>query len=142
MAPAETVGQTVEQEGGVVGARALPAQLLEYSENELYEVHTDCNNAANDRAGTSLIFLTDVEGGGETGFPALGISIKPKKGMGLLFGSKDKNGKCLGGKPTKNPCKCGGHDTVEGSKEAIKRKGDRMSMGKKVDTTKFSAEDE
>ena len=35
-----------------------------------------------------------MEGGGETGFPALGISIKPKKGMGLFFGSKDKNGKC------------------------------------------------
>ena len=74
---------------------AFHIQLLEYSQDELYEAHTDCSNGqTNDRAGTSLIYLTDPEGGGETSFPELGISIKPKKGMGLFFGSLDRYGKC------------------------------------------------
>jgi hypothetical protein len=73
---------------------AFHIQLLEYSQDELYEAHTDCSNGqTNDRAGTSLIYLTDPEGGGETSFPELGISIKPKKGMGLFFGSLDTRGR-------------------------------------------------
>ena len=34
------------------------------------------------------------------------------------------------GKKTKDPCKCGGHGTLA---EVIKRKGDRISLGKKSD---------
>lgn len=36
---------------------------------------------------TFFLYLSDVEEGGETGFPNLGISVKPKKGMGLLWPS-------------------------------------------------------
>jgi hypothetical protein len=41
-----------------------------------------------------LIYLNDVEEGGETSFPELGFSVKPKKGMGVFFGSLDKSGNC------------------------------------------------
>jgi tetratricopeptide (TPR) repeat protein len=91
---ADLVGRRVEEQAGLDEDHAFHTQLLEYSQSELYEAHTDCSGSANDRAGTSLIYLTDVEGGGETGFPELGISVKPKKGMGLFFGSLDKYGKC------------------------------------------------
>ena len=69
-------------------------QILEYSQGELYQKHEDCNNAANDRAGTSLMFLTDVEDGGETGFPRLGIKVKARKGTAVFFGSLDSEGRC------------------------------------------------
>jgi hypothetical protein len=95
---ADLVGRRVEEQAGLDEDHAFHTQLLEYSENELYEAHTDCTPSDrsdhNDRAGTSLIYLSDVEGGGETAFPELGFAVKPKKGMGLFFGSLDKYGKC------------------------------------------------
>ena len=91
---ADLVGRRVEDKTGLDEDHAFHTQLLEYSQDELYEAHTDCSNGqTNDRAGTSLIYLTDPEGGGETSFPELGISIKPKKGMGLFFGSLDTRGR-------------------------------------------------
>ena len=36
---------------------------------------------------TFFLYLSDVEEGGETHFPLLGISVKPKKGKALLWPS-------------------------------------------------------
>ena len=36
---------------------------------------------------TFFLYLSDVEEGGETAFPVLGISVKPKKGKALLWPS-------------------------------------------------------
>ncbi len=36
---------------------------------------------------TFFLYLSDVEEGGETSFPQLGISIKPKKGRAVLWPS-------------------------------------------------------
>ena len=36
---------------------------------------------------TFFLYLSDVEEGGETAFPMLGISVKPKKGKALLWPS-------------------------------------------------------
>ena len=61
-----------------------------------YRPHTDCGgNKHNDRAGTLLVYLGDVEEGGETSFPVLGISVKPKRGRAVMFGSLDSEGRCL-----------------------------------------------
>jgi hypothetical protein len=93
---ADLVGRRLEDKAGLDEDHAFHTQLLEYSENELYDAHTDCNinGQENDRAGTSLIYLAEPEGGGETSFPELGISVKAKKGMGLFFGSLNSRGKC------------------------------------------------
>ena len=69
-------------------------QILEYKQNEDYRVHTDCNNAANDRAATLLVYLKDTEEGGETTFPRQKVAVKPRKGTAVFFGSLDPKGQC------------------------------------------------
>jgi hypothetical protein len=43
--------------------------------------------AAGPRVLTFFLYLSDVEEGGETAFPLLGIAVKPKKGKALLWPS-------------------------------------------------------
>jgi len=45
-----------------------------------------------DRTWTSMIYLNDVEEGGETNFPALNIKIKPKRGTLLTWNNLNKDG--------------------------------------------------
>jgi 2OG-Fe(II) oxygenase superfamily len=45
------------------------------------------NLACGPRILTFFLYLSDVEEGGETNFPVLGISVKPKKGKALLWPS-------------------------------------------------------
>ena len=39
----------------------------------------------NNRISTLIMYLNDVEEGGETIFPSLNLSIKPQKGMAVYF---------------------------------------------------------
>ena len=53
---------------------------------EQFGVHVDISNAA--RARRCLVafwYLNDVREGGETEFPSLGVAVKPKKGLMLMF---------------------------------------------------------
>lgn len=68
-------------------------QLVHYGIGDKYEPHydackTDCNRM-NGKAGhrylTVLIYLNDVEEGGETRFPMINTSIKPEKGKIVVF---------------------------------------------------------
>ena len=65
-----------------------------------YKNHTDCVVAEDgrgdkrDRYATVLVYLRDVEEGGETSFPQLGISVKPKKGRALIWNSMTADGNC------------------------------------------------
>lgn len=38
--------------------------------------------------------MRDVEEGGETKFPQLGISVKPRKGLALIWNSMNSRGEC------------------------------------------------
>jgi len=44
------------------------------------------------RSWTAMVFLNDVEEGGETEFPELGISIPPQQGALLLWNNADREG--------------------------------------------------
>lgn len=59
-------------------------QILKYTPGQEYKAHFDFFNSAskaakNNRISTLVIYLNDVEEGGETYFPKLNLSISPKK---------------------------------------------------------------
>jgi prolyl 4-hydroxylase len=67
-------------------------QVLKYQLNQYYETHHDANpgdyhDASGHRIYTMFLYFSDVEEGGETDFPNLGISVKPKRGKALLWPS-------------------------------------------------------
>ena len=72
-------------------------QLLRYVPGQFYGQHHDfidyqLDQPCGARIMTLFLYLNDVEEGGNTGFPELGISVKPKKGSALLWPSvKDED---------------------------------------------------
>ncbi|MDQ0271738.1 2OG-Fe(II) oxygenase [Cytobacillus purgationiresistens] len=65
-------------------------QILKYTPGQEYKAHYDffssTNRASlNNRISTIVIYLNDVEQGGETFFPKLNFSVSPRKGMALYF---------------------------------------------------------
>ncbi len=61
-----------------------------------YKNHTDCteDDEIRDRFATILVYLQDVKEGGETKFPKLGISVKPKRGRLLVWNNMRPDGSC------------------------------------------------
>lgn len=67
-------------------------QLLRYHPSQYYKEHSDYIPAHKDmpcgpRVYTLFVYLSDVEEGGHTSFPQLGLSVKPKKGRAVLWPS-------------------------------------------------------
>ncbi|MCM3711938.1 2OG-Fe(II) oxygenase [Sporosarcina luteola] len=61
-------------------------QILQYTPGQQYKAHHDFFKAAdNNRISTLVMYLNDVEQGGETYFPKLNFSVSPKKGMAVYF---------------------------------------------------------
>lgn len=61
-------------------------QILQYTPGQQYKAHYDFFKVAdNNRISTLVMYLNDVEQGGETFFPKLNLSVTPKKGMAVYF---------------------------------------------------------
>ncbi|AXI11195.1 2OG-Fe(II) oxygenase [Oceanobacillus zhaokaii] len=65
-------------------------QILKYTPGQEYKAHFDYFSAAsnasqNNRISTLVMYLNDVEQGGETFFPELNFSVSPRKGMAVYF---------------------------------------------------------
>ncbi|MBT2617101.1 MULTISPECIES: 2OG-Fe(II) oxygenase [unclassified Bacillus (in: firmicutes)] len=65
-------------------------QILKYNPGQEYKAHFDfftssSNAAKNNRISTIILYLNDVEHGGETFFPKLNFSVFPRKGMAVYF---------------------------------------------------------
>lgn len=65
-------------------------QILKYTPGQEYKAHHDyflptSKAASNNRISTMVVYLNEVEEGGETYFPALDISITPQKGSAVYF---------------------------------------------------------
>lgn len=70
-------------------------QVQKYEPGQEYVNHCDFFNypehptiTGNDRIATMIIYLNDDFTGGETVFPLLNVTVKPKRGMGLFFDYK------------------------------------------------------
>jgi prolyl 4-hydroxylase len=66
--------------------------VLRYEVGQKYIVHhdygmDDIKKPCGPRILTFFLYLSDVEEGGETSFPTLGIDVKPKKGKAVLWPS-------------------------------------------------------
>uniref|UniRef100_A0A673MQD1 Zgc:152670 n=2 Tax=Sinocyclocheilus rhinocerous TaxID=307959 RepID=A0A673MQD1_9TELE len=57
-----------------------------------YEPHYDELDDENGRIATFLIYMSDVEIGGATVFPQVGVALKPKKGSAVFWYNLHKNG--------------------------------------------------
>mmetsp|Transcript_29215 Transcript_29215/g.21746 ORF Transcript_29215/g.21746 Transcript_29215/m.21746 type:complete len:396 (+) Transcript_29215:64-1251(+) len=82
----------IEEVTGVPSQNYESFQVLKYELNQYYKTHHDYGEddvalACGPRILTFFLYLSDVEEGGETSFPSLGISVKPKKGRALLWPS-------------------------------------------------------
>ncbi|MFJ5621506.1 2OG-Fe(II) oxygenase [Peribacillus loiseleuriae] len=65
-------------------------QILKYTPGQEYKAHfdffTSTNKATNNnRISTMVMYLNDLEHGGETFFPKLNFSVSPQKGMAVYF---------------------------------------------------------
>jgi prolyl 4-hydroxylase len=65
-------------------------QILNYKVGQEYKAHFDffssgSRAASNPRISTLVMYLNDVEQGGETYFPKLNLSVSPQKGMAVYF---------------------------------------------------------
>lgn len=80
-------------------------QLLHYPQGAQSTPHFDylrptheTNRASIARSGqriaTLILYLTEVEAGGETSFPATGFSVAPLRGQALYFESANQAGQC------------------------------------------------
>lgn len=94
-------------------------QLIRYKKNEHYNHHYDAFQKEskyydNQRLVTALVYLTDVQKGGETEFSKINLKIKPKKGKLLIFYN------CLNdGKTINNNTLHAGLPIIEGEKYAF-----------------------
>lgn len=63
-----------------------PLTILRYRPGQQYRRHLDTiAGAANQRIRTALVYLNHGFGGGETSFPALGLSLRPRGGDAIIF---------------------------------------------------------
>lgn len=63
-----------------------PAQILKYSPGQHYDAHIDSGTNV-PRVISALLYLNDVEEGGETEFVKFDINIKPRAGRLVIFPS-------------------------------------------------------
>ncbi|HYD80251.1 MAG TPA: 2OG-Fe(II) oxygenase [Paucimonas sp.] len=78
-------------------------QVLRYETGNEYRAHYDWFDPelpgprkhlehGGQRVGTFVIYLNDVEQGGGTAFPSLGLEVQPKKGGAVFFANTDAHG--------------------------------------------------
>ena len=95
-----SIGERVSNLVEMPLSHAEPVQVVYYKKGEQYVAHHDAYNIDSiegqratkgwgQRYKTALLYLNDVEEGGETHFPHLDITIKPKKGSIVIFQNVD-----------------------------------------------------
>jgi len=89
---ARRVMARIENVTGVPETNSENLQLLRYKVGEFYQTHNDfipyhTNRQCGVRIMTFYMYLSDVEEGGGTNFPKLGLTVTPKRGRAVLWPS-------------------------------------------------------
>ncbi|MBS2971048.1 2OG-Fe(II) oxygenase [Metabacillus sp. KIGAM252] len=83
------IERRVAQITNVPASHGEGLHILNYKPGEEYKAHLDYFKSSkanhNPRISTLIMYLNDVEEGGETYFPHLKLSITPQKGMAVYF---------------------------------------------------------
>ncbi|CAB9519968.1 Prolyl 4-hydroxylase subunit alpha-1 [Seminavis robusta] len=84
--------QRIENVTGIPSDNGEMLQLLKYEKGQFYRTHHDLIAHQRDRPCgvrilTFFLYLNDVELGGGTNFPELGLTVQPKKGRALIWPS-------------------------------------------------------
>ncbi|RXN12291.1 prolyl 4-hydroxylase subunit alpha-1-like protein [Labeo rohita] len=86
------VSQRIADITGLSKESAEDLQIQNYGIGGRYEPHYDAWDEENERIATFLIYMSDVEKGGATVFPQVGVALKPKKGSAVFWYNLHKNG--------------------------------------------------
>lgn len=84
--------------------RGEPIQVLHYNPGTEYKPHFDYFDPADSgnqkvlamggqRVGTLIMYLNDVEAGGSTVFPDIGLDVLPRRGNAVFFAYSDEEGR-------------------------------------------------
>lgn len=89
---ADLIHKRIAKVLGIPAENSEDFQILRYEVGQFYNTHHDYIPHQRDRQCgprilTFFIYLSDVEAGGGTNFPDLGITVNPKKGSALLWPS-------------------------------------------------------
>ncbi|XP_051991045.1 prolyl 4-hydroxylase subunit alpha-1-like [Xyrauchen texanus] len=86
------VNQRIADITGLSMETAETLEVQNYGIGGRYEPHYDAWDEENDRIGTFLIYMSDVETGGATVFPLIGVKVQPKKGSAVFWYNLLQNG--------------------------------------------------
>jgi prolyl 4-hydroxylase len=81
--------ETMQGQRYLVGQQFKPHHDFFHTNQEYWE--KECQNGGQ-RTWTAMIFLNEPEEGGHTDFPTLGFSIKPQRGMLLMWNNMNPDG--------------------------------------------------
>ena len=84
--------------------RGEPIQVLHYNPGTEYKPHFDYFDPADSgnrqvlsmggqRVATLIMYLNDVQGGGSTVFPEIGLDVLPRRGNAVFFAYSDDQGR-------------------------------------------------
>lgn len=86
--PIQAILKRIARATGTAVQQGESLTVLHYAPGQQYREHLDTlPRTTNQRIGTFIIYLNDGFGGGETSFPSLGLTIKPRLGDALYFGN-------------------------------------------------------
>lgn len=99
------IDQRIARITGIPVERGEPLQVMRYGVGAEYQPHHDYFELsvrgqaahiayAGQRVASLVIYLNDVEAGGETVFPEVGLSVAPAKGSAVYFAYTDAQSRC------------------------------------------------
>lgn len=84
----ESIEQRAAAVAGVPVGQVERLNIVRYKPGQFYGAHHDGRN----RPKTVFIYLNDVDAGGETRFPKLGVQVKPLKGCAVFWSNLHEDG--------------------------------------------------